>query len=141
MRLGLMQLAACIALLAASTLAQAGTATIDVKVVKAGVVVGVTRANGLLHFQGENYRLTVNGITAGTVGIGFTRLRGHAYHIRSAADVVGHYTVTSLGISIVGGRKVARLQKANSVVYLQLEGPEIGFDLSAGVAGVTISLP
>lgn len=140
-KIGLMLFAVAVALLASSPLAQAGTGTINVRVAKAGLLVGFTRADGFLHFDGRDYRLSVSGITAGTVGVGFTRLRGHAYHIRSPADVVGNYIVTSVSASVVGGRKVARLQNSSSIVYLQLEGPEIGFELTAGVSGVTVSLP
>jgi hypothetical protein len=36
--------------------------------------------------------------------------------------------------------KVARLQNSNSAVYLQLQRPELGLELSVSVGGMTISL-
>jgi hypothetical protein len=133
-------LLAAVALLPSSRLAEAATGTVNIRVAKAGLLVGVTRADGSLHFLGRNYRLRINGITAGTVGVALIRLTGHAYHLRYAADIVGNYTVISVSLAVGGGAKVARLQKPNSIVYLQLEGPQIGFELSVGTAGVTISL-
>jgi hypothetical protein len=140
MKIGLGSLAIAVALLALSTVAQAATGRTNVRVAKAGFVFGITKATGTLHFQGRDYPISISGITAGTVGIGLIRLKGHAYHIRSAADIVGGHRVTSVSATLVGGGKVARLQNSNSIVYLQLEGPAVGLELSVGMAGVTISL-
>jgi hypothetical protein len=127
-------------LLASARLAEAGTGTIEIRVATAGVVLGVNRASGTLHFQGHDYPLSVGGLTAGTVGGGVTRLRGHAYHLRSPADIVGTYRGTAVSLAVAGGRKVVRLHKLNSVVYLHLKGTEAGLELSAAVGGVSISL-
>jgi len=139
-RLGSIALLVAVALLASSRLADAGTGVVHLRLAKAGVVLGVGRATGTLHFEGRNYRLTVSGITAGTIGVGLVRLNGHAHHLRSAADIGGHYTVASVSVAVVGGVKTARLQHSHSAVYLQLEGPGVGFELSAALGGVTITL-
>jgi hypothetical protein len=139
-RLGPIALVVAAALLASCRLAEAATGSVHLRLAKAGVVIGVGRATGSLHFEGRNYRLTVSGITAGTIGIGLVRLTGHAYHLRSAADIGGHYTVASVSLAVVGGVKTARLQHSHSGVYLQLEGPAIGFELSAALGGISITL-
>ena len=133
-------LAATVGLMASSRLAEARTGTVHLTLAKAGIVLGVGRATGTLHFEGRNYRLEVSGITAGTIGVGVVRLKGHAYHLRSAADIGGHYTVASVSAAIVGGIKTARLQHSHSAVYLQVEGPSVGFELSATLGGVTITV-
>jgi hypothetical protein len=134
-------LAVAIGLIASSRFAEARTGTVHLTLAKAGIVLGVGRATGTLHFEGRNYALEVSGITAGTIGVGLVRLKGHAHHLRSAADIAGHYTVASVSAAIVGGIKTARLQHSHSAVYLQLEGPSVGFELSASLGGVTITLP
>jgi hypothetical protein len=133
-------LAMAVALMASSRRAEARTGIVSLRLTKAAVVLGVGRATGTLHFEGRNYRLEVSGITAGTIGVGIVHLRGHAYHLQSAADIGGHYTVASVSAAIVGGIKTARLQHSHSSVYLQLEGPGVGFELSAALGGVTITL-
>src|ERR1700757_580635 len=115
----LIVLAVTAALTASSRLAEARTGTVSLRLAKAAVLLGVGRAAGTLHFEGRNYRLEVTGITAGTIGIGVVRLHGHAHHLRSAADIGGHYTVASVGLAVVGGIKTARLQHSHSAVYLQ----------------------
>jgi len=133
-------LAVAVALLVSSRLAEAATGTVDIRLAKVGAFVGLGRAKGTLHLQGRNYPLNISGITAGTIGLGLTRLRGHAYHLRYAADIVGNYTVASVSMAVVAGIKVARLQNSHSIVYLQLEGPQAGFELSVAAGGISISL-
>jgi hypothetical protein len=36
------------------------------------------------------------------------------------------YTAASVSMSVAGGAKVARLQNSNGIVYLQLEGLQVG---------------
>ena len=127
-------------LLVSSRLAEAATGTVDIRLAKVGAVVGFGRATGTLHFQGHKYPLDISGITIGTIGLGVTHLRGHAYHLRYAADIGGNYTVASVSVAVVAGIKVARLQNSHSIVYLQLEGPQAGFELSVAAGGISISL-
>ena len=126
-------------LLVSSRLAEAATGTVDIRLAKVGAFVGFGRATGTLHFQGHKYPLDISGITIGTIGLGVTHLRGHAYHLRYAADIGGNYTVASVSVAVVAGIKVARLQNSHSIVYLQLEGPQAGFELSVAAGGISIS--
>jgi len=128
-------------LLAASSLANAGTGTVRITLSKAGFVFGGGRARGTLHFHGQTYPLTISGLSFGTIGLAVTRLSGHAYNLRSAADIVGVYRAASVSLAVGGGAKVARLLNQNGLVYLQLEGPQAGVELSISVSGMTISLP
>jgi hypothetical protein len=120
--------------------ADAGTGTIDITLRKVGLVIGLGRASGTLHFHGRNYPLSISGLSVGTIGIARTHLKGHAYNLRSAADIVGSYTAASVSAAVAGGLKVARLQNSNSSVYLQLEGAAAGLELSVAVGGMTLSL-
>jgi hypothetical protein len=127
-------------LLAPSTPASAGTGTVHFTFAKAGLLVGVGGATGTLHFHGHNYPLRVRGVSFGTMGFGITKLKGHAYNLRYAADIVGTYSAVSVSAAVAGGKKVARLRNSNDVVYLHLEGAEAGLELTAAVSGMTISL-
>jgi hypothetical protein len=109
-------LAVAVVLLTSSRLAEASSGTVDIRIAKAGFFFGLGRVSGTMHFEGRDYRLSVSGITAGTIGLALAHLRGHAYHLRSAADIAGNYTVASAG------------------------GPVVGFELSAALGGITISL-
>ena len=139
-KVSLALLAVAVVMVASPRLAEASSGTVDIRIAKAGVFFGFGRVSGALHFEGHNYRLNVSGITAGTIGLALAHLRGQAHHLRSAADITGTYTVASVGLAVAGGKKVARLQNINSMVYLQLEGPQVGFELGAALGRITISL-
>jgi hypothetical protein len=140
MRVARIALTAAIMLMAASSLADAGTGTVHITFAKAGLFLGAGKGSGTLHFHSQSYALDVSGFSIGTIGFGVTKLKGHAHNLRHAADIVGTYTAASVSMAVAAGGKVARLQNANGVVYLQLEGPEVGLELSAALAGLTISL-
>jgi len=139
-KISLALLAVAVLLLPSSRLAEANSGTVDIGIAKAGVFFGLAKVRGTMHFNAQDYPLDISGITVGTIGLALAHLRGHAYHLRYAADITGNYTLASVGVAIAGGKKVARLQNINSIVYLQLEGPVVGFELSTAVGGITISL-
>jgi hypothetical protein len=131
--------AAAFLLLATPTLSYADTATVRMTVGKAGFIFGVGGGSGVLHFKGKTYRLSIGGISAGTIGVAKAELVGTVHHLRAAEDIVGTYTAVSASIAVAGGGKVARLQNAKGVI-LELHGNQVGFELSLNLSGMAISL-
>jgi hypothetical protein len=117
----------------------AATGTVRLKITKVGFIVGVGGGSGTLTFQGKQYRLSVGGVSAGTIGAAGADLVGTASNLRTAADIAGTYSAVSAGIAVAGGGKAATLRNANGVV-LQLQGRQVGFEASLSLSGMTISL-
>ena len=117
---------------------RAETGTVHFQITKAGFIFGVGGGAGTLRFKGHTYRLKVDGISAGTIGVATADLAGTASNLRTAADIAGGYSVVSAGIAVAGGGKSARLQNAKGVV-LDLHGTQVGFELSLSLSGATIS--
>jgi hypothetical protein len=117
----------------------ADTGTVRIRITKAGFIFGVGGGSGTLHFKGHNYRLRIDGISAGTIGFASADLAGTASNLRTAADIAGSYSVVSAGFAVAGGGKSARLQNAKGVV-LDVHGKQVGFELSLSLSGATISL-
>jgi hypothetical protein len=116
------------------------TGTIVVEVSRAGFIVGVGGGRGVLTFQGRRYPFTVGGLSVGfTVGASAAQLVGRARNLRQASDLAGTYSAVGAGIAVAGGGQGIRLQNAKGVV-LELQGRRVGFDVSAGVGGVTITM-
>jgi len=92
-----------------------------------------------LTFQGRQYRLSIGGVSAGTIGAAGADLVGTASNLRTAADIAGTYTAVSAGVAVAGGAKAATLQNSNGVV-LRLQGRQVGFEASLSLSGMTISL-
>jgi hypothetical protein len=138
-RNGLAFVMALAMLMTLSLPSHAAVGTVRIKIVKAGFIVGVGGGNGVLHFEGRNYHLGIGGISVGTIGAAGADLVGRAYNLHHAEDIAGTYTAVSGSIAVAGGVKIVQLQNSNGVV-LKLQGKQAGFEASASLSGLSISL-
>ena len=123
----------------APCIASADSGTVRLKVTKAGFIVGVGGGSGVLNFHGKNYRLSIGGVSAGTIGVAGADLVGTATNLHRASDIAGVYTAASASVAVAGGGKVVTLQNSNGVV-LTLRGRQVGFEASLSLSGMTISV-
>jgi hypothetical protein len=130
---------AAIMLSSVPSVSYAENGSVRLRVTKVGFIVGVGGGSGVLTFKGRQYRLSVGGVSAGTIGAAGADLAGTASNLRTAADIAGTYSAASAGIAVAGGAKVVTLQNSNGVV-LQLRGKQVGFEASLSLSGLTISL-
>jgi len=126
-------------LAAAPSLSYAENGSVRMKITKVGFIVGIGGGSGVLTFQGRQYRLSIGGVSAGTIGVSGMELVGTATNLQTAADIAGSYSAASAGLAVAGGAKVATLQNSNGVV-LQLHGRQVGFEASLALSGLTISV-
>jgi hypothetical protein len=132
-------LAAAVILAGAASRSYADTGSVRLKVTKVGFIIGVGGGSGVLHFKGHNYRLSVGGVSAGTIGAAGADLVGTAKNLRTASDIAGTYSAASAGVAVAAGVKAVTLQNSNGVV-LTLQGKQVGFEASLSLSGLTISL-
>jgi len=119
--------------------AQPTTGTVGIKIVKAGVIVGVGSGSGTLTYAGKTYQLTVGGISLGSVGFASVELAGTATNLRAATDIAGKYSAAGVEATLIAGRQAATLQNEKGVV-LKLSGVQAGFQISLGLDGMTLTL-
>lgn len=136
--------ATAIAAAAALSFAAAGpsyaaTCSVRLHVVKAGFIVGVGGGSGTLYCHGGAYRLRLGGIGIGSLGVAAVDLVGTASNIHSPNDIAGTYGAAGAGATFVGGAQGATLQNENGVV-IRVRGAQVGFQVSLGLAGMTIAL-
>src|SRR6516164_10509851 len=78
--------------LAAATPSQAqSTCSIRLHIVKAGFIVGAGGGTGTLVCHGRAHRLSVGGLSLGTLGVAAADLSGTASNVRNPALVAGTY--------------------------------------------------
>jgi hypothetical protein len=118
---------------------QARTGAVRLRIVKAGFILGVGGGDGILRYQGRSYRLSVGGVGVGSLGIAAVNLTGTATNLHHPADIAGTYSGGGAGAAFVGGGQVATLQNEKGVV-LRLQGVQAGFQVSLGLAGMTVSM-
>ena len=127
-------------LMAAPVLANAQTTgAVSLRLENFGVLMGTVGGSGVLVFNGKEYPLRVDGIYAVTIGGSRSTLTGTASNLRAAADIEGNYKAVGVGVAWRGGGRAVRLRSDKGVI-LKLRGTEVGYDASASVGRVTISL-
>jgi hypothetical protein len=123
-----------------ATPSQAETGQVQVVFTKAGFIVGVGGGQGVLSFRGHRYPFKVSGASVGaTIGASTTKLVGRALNMTSPGDIAGTYSAIGAGGAFAAGAGGVQLQNANGVI-LQLTGAKVGLELSASLAGVTITM-
>jgi hypothetical protein len=133
-------LAAIAGLTFASTApSQAQTGSVRLNILKAGFIVGAGGGSGTLSYHGKTYRLSIGGLSLGTLGVASAELVGTASNLHRPSDIAGTYGAAGAGFTFVGGGQVATLQNEKGVV-LTLQGRQAGFQASLGVGGMTIGL-
>lgn len=140
MKFGAAIMATTVMLLGVSTQSHAQTTgAVHIKIAKVGFIVGIGGGGGTLTYNGRTYRLSVGGVSVGTIGVAGANLVGTAYHLHNAADIAGTYVATSASVAVVGGGKVATLQNEKGVI-LHVHGVQLGVEASLSVSGMTLAL-
>lgn len=132
-------LLAAATLAGASTESRAQTGSVRLHLVKAGFIIGVGGGTGTLYYHGKRYRLSIGGLGLGSLGVAAVDLVGTAHNLHHPADIAGTYGAAGAGATFVAGGQVARLQNEKGVI-LEVQGPQVGFQVSIGLAGMTIAL-
>jgi hypothetical protein len=116
------------------------TGTVRVTVAKAGFIVGAGGGKGVLSFRHRSYPFTVQGLSLGlTAGASINRLVGRADYMHELGDFAGTYSVVGAGGALVGGAGGVQLRNAKGVM-IRLQGPKGGFEVSANITKVVITL-
>lgn len=126
-------------LLVTPCLAQA-TGHVQVKFVKAALVVGGGGGSGTLTYRGRHYGFIASGFSLGvSAGASVTWLEGTASGIREVNDFAGSYTLVGAGGAWAAGVGGVSLQNEHGVL-LMLKGPRAGLEFAANLGGLTIAL-
>ena len=129
---------------ATSATAQAQTprpdGTIDIRIFRAGFIVGGSGGSGTLYFRDKGYNLGVGGVSLGaTIGIARADFVGEVYNLKEARDIEGTYAAVAATAAAAGGVGITELQNQRGV-RLRLQGTQIGLMVSIDLSGMIISI-
>jgi hypothetical protein len=120
--------------------AHADSGTISLRIFKAGFFVGGSAGNGVLHFHGHNYPLSIGGLSYGfTFGASETRFHGRVTNIRRPTDVEGVYAQGGAGAAVGRGAQAVVLTNQRGAV-LTLTGAQSGVIVSLDLSGLALTL-
>ncbi|HSM19582.1 MAG TPA: hypothetical protein VK844_04345 [Hyphomicrobiales bacterium] len=123
-----------------SSAAYADSGSISFRVIKAGLIIGGSGGEGTLNFHGQNYALSIGGISYGfTFGVSETTFHGTVSNISSPWDVSGVYAAGNTGAALGTGAQAIVLTNAKGAV-LTLTGRSVGAIVSADLNGLAITV-
>jgi len=114
-----------------------GTVRFTATSVAAGV--GVSWGSGVLTYKEKEYPFSINGFSAGDIGLTSAELSGEVFYLKNLEDFNGTFATLSAGLTIAGGAAAATMRNQNGVV-LNIVGTTQGLNFKFGVDGVKIVL-
>jgi hypothetical protein len=121
----------------AAAQAKNGTLTLSEGSVAAGI--GFNWGKGTLAYAGKTYRVKVEGLSVGEVGITRAPAKGTVSHLTKLDDFAGNYVAAGAGATAAGGADVAVMRNQNGVV-IELQSTTQGASLKVGAEGLRLTL-
>ena len=120
---------------------QAASGNVQLRIVKASFVVGVSGGQGALRFGGRTYPLSVGGLSAGlSAGASDARLVGRVSNIRRASDVAGIYSAATAGAAVIRGNKQIVTLTNEKGAVMTLRGQQAGLEFNLDLSGMAIGV-
>ncbi len=113
------------------------TLALESKSVAAGV--GFSWGEGKLQYAGHTYKVSVDGLTVGSVGISHVTATGEVYKLKKLEDFDGRYAAV-VGEATVGGGAGGLIMTNQNDVEIRLTSTTQGIKLTAGMSGVKLSI-
>ena len=114
-----------------------GTVSIDLTSVAVGI--GASWGSGVLRYQGQTYRFSVNGLTVGDVGASSISAVGNVYYLNNPSDLAGNYAAVGAGVTVGGGGGGVSMQNQKGV-RIELYTVQQGLQLTVGPQGFNIEM-
>jgi hypothetical protein len=105
--------------------------------VSAGV--GVDWGRGTLTYDGQEYPISLKGISVGDIGATSIEASGNVFHLKSLRDFDGNYTTVDAGVTMAGGAGVTVMKNQNGVT-VELVSTTQGVQIGLGGAGVDMKI-
>ncbi len=117
--------------------APSGMVSIETTSIAAGI--GLSWGNGRLHFNGKEYRFSIDGVTLVDFGISKASAAGEVYNLTDLSNFEGNYVAAEASFALGGGIGGLSLRNSNGVV-MHLNSVSQGARLQLGSSGMNIKL-
>jgi len=136
---GLLAAAALAVSVAAPATAEEPSGTIRIESTSVALGIGVTWGDGVLTYEGKEYRFSVSGLSVVDLGVASVTATGEVYNLKSIDDFEGNYVSGQAGAALGGGAAIAEMTNQNDVV-IKLDSTQTGAKLTLAAEGVNIDL-
>jgi len=119
--------------------ANAMTCNVSIEVIKGGFIVGAAGGSGTMTCGNKTYRLEVGGIKAGLlIGVAKANLKGHV-ELKNASDIEGTYAGAGAGIAVAGGVKGTVVANEKGA-KMTLSGTQVGVMGDLDLSGTVVRI-
>ncbi|HXJ82515.1 MAG TPA: DUF1134 domain-containing protein [Candidatus Methylomirabilis sp.] len=142
MRRGLIMLVAVaglISLLGGHARAQSTEGSLQLTEGSVAAGIGFSWGHGTLTYQGKQYRVKVDGLSVGEVGVSRATATGKVTNLKSVADFNGNYTAAGAGATVGGGAGTSIMKNQNGVV-IELKSTTQGASLKLAASGIRLAI-
>ena len=114
-------------------------ATLTLSEGSVAVGIGFSWGKGTLSYQGKTYRVKVEGLSVGEVGVTRATVKGDVSNLAKLEDFSGSYVAVSGGATAAGGAGVTVMRNQNRVV-IEMTSTTQGASLKLGAEGIRLTL-
>ena len=104
-----------------------------------GVGIGFSWGHGTLSYMGKQYRVKVEGLSVGEVGVSTATAMGKVKDLKKLADFNGNYTAGGAGATVGGGASATIMKNQNGVV-IELTSTTQGASLKLAASGIRFTI-
>jgi hypothetical protein len=114
-------------------------ATVKVQSRSVALGAGVNWGDGVLSYQGNDYPITVSGLSLLDLGASSVSATGKVYFLKKVSDFPGNYFATQATFAVGGGGGELVMANGNGV-FIALQSEQSGTRLTLGASGVSLKL-
>ena len=101
--------------------------------------IGVSWGDGVLSFQGKDYKFSIQGLTLVDFGISKAEAVGDVYNLTDVSKFEGNYVAGEAGFALAGGMGGMSLRNQSGVI-MHLRSVSQGAKLQLGPSGMSIKM-
>ncbi len=116
----------------------AGDPTVTIESTSIALGIGVTWGDGVLTYEGQSYKFSVNGLSVVDLGVTSVSAAGTVHHLLRLEDFAGNYVAAQAGAAVGGGVSGTAMRNQNGVI-INLNATQTGARLTLAAEGVQIS--
>src|SRR5262245_1065311 len=142
MRRSLMMLVAVaglVSLLGSLAGAQSNEGTLQLTEGTVAVGIGFSWGKGTLSYGGKQYKVKVEGLSVGEVGVNKASATGKVTNLKKLDDFNGNYTAGGAGATVGGGAGVSIMKNQNGVT-IELKSTTQGASLKLAASGIKLTI-
>jgi hypothetical protein len=123
----------------AASAAEMPDGTIELKEGSVAAGIGFSWGSGTLTYKGKTYKVSVEGLSAGSVGVTEATASGKVFDLKKIEDFDGVYTSAAAGAAAAGGAEATVMKNQNGVRILLVSTSQ-GAELTLAAEGVKLKI-